>query len=148
MAHRPAETLRGGSPRPFEDSWKPVALHLAIAAVVILLHLVFIATVVLGALLLWRWPRLVWVQLPVFLWGAGGEPPGLALPAHHAGKRAGRAHGGLAPYPESFVSHYLLPRGVAQAAGRHTELAIGLFVVVVNLVVYAALLLRWRRRGV
>ena len=79
--------------------------------------------------------------------GGRGEPPGLALPPHRA-ENALRAHGGLAPYPESFGSHYLLPRGVAQAAGRHTELAIGLFVVVVNLVVYAALLLRWRRRGV
>jgi Protein of Unknown function (DUF2784) len=123
-----------------------LALHLAIAAV-ILLHLVFIATVVLGALLLWRWPRLVWVQLPVFLWGAVVNLQGWPCPLTTL-ENALRAHGGLAPYPESFVSHYLLPRGVAQAAGRHTELAIGLFVVVVNLVVYAAVLLRWRRRGV
>lgn len=123
-----------------------MALHLAIAAV-ILLHLVFIFTVVLGALLLWRWPRLVWVQLPVFLWGAVVNLRGWPCPLTTL-ENALRARGGLAPYPESFVSHYLLPKGVAQAGGRHTELAVGLFVVLVNLVLYAAVLSRWRRRRV
>lgn len=123
-----------------------MALHLAIAAV-ILLHLLFIATVVVGALLLWRWPRLVWVQLPVFLWGAVVNLRGWPCPLTTL-ENALRAQGGLAPYPESFVSHYLLPGGVAQAGGRHTELAVGLFVVLVNLVLYAAVLYRWRRRRV
>ncbi len=37
---------------------------------VLLLHLGFILFVVLGGLLLPRWPRLVWLHLPAALWGA------------------------------------------------------------------------------
>jgi len=120
-----------------------VASHLAITAVV-LLHLLFIATVVLGALLLWRWPRLVWVQLPIFLWGAVVNLAGWPCPLTTL-ENALRAEGGLPTYPESFVSHYLLPKGLG---GLHTEVAVGLFVLLVNLSLYTAVLRRWRRRSV
>lgn len=121
-----------------------MALHLAIGAVV-LLHLLFIATVVLGALLLWWWPQLVWVQLPVFLWGALVNLEGWPCPLTTL-ENALRARGGLATYPGSFVSHYLLPHGVAQWGGLHTELAVGIFVLLVNVALYASALRRWRRR--
>jgi hypothetical protein len=125
-----------------------LALHLALGAVV-LLHLLFIATVVLGALLLWWWPRLVWVQLPVFLWGALVNLEGWPCPLTTL-ENGLRARGGLATYPGSFVSHYLLPRAAAQWGGLHTELAVGIFVLLVNLALYASALGRWRRlrRGV
>jgi Protein of Unknown function (DUF2784) len=122
-----------------------VALHLALGAVV-LLHLLFIATVVLGALLLWWWPRLVWVQLPVFLWGALVNLEGWPCPLTTL-ENAVRARGGLPTYPESFVSHYLLPSGLAPRGGFHTELAVGIFVLLVNLALYTGLLYRWRRRS-
>lgn len=115
-------------------------MHLAVGAVV-LLHLLFIAMVVLGALLLWRWPRLVWVQLPVFLWGAAVNLAGWPCPLT-AVENALRARGGGTPYAGSFVSHYLLP---THAKGLHTEAAVGIFVLVVNACVYASVLLRWRR---
>ena len=35
-----------------------------LADAVLLLHLAFLAFVVGGALLVWRWPRLAWLHLP------------------------------------------------------------------------------------
>jgi len=122
-----------------------VAIRIAIGAVV-LLHLLFIATVVFGALLVWRWPRLAWVQLPVFLWGAVVNLAGCPCPLTTL-ENALRLRSGRPAYAGSFVGHYLLPPSVAALGGLHTGTAIGIFVLSVNALVYANLLLRWRRRG-
>ena len=122
-----------------------MALHLAVGAV-ILVHLLFIAGVVFGALLLFRWPRLVWVQLPIFLWGAAVNLAGWPCPLTTL-ENALRARGGGTPYAGSFVSHYLLPKGAAELSGLHTEAAVGIFVLLVNVAAYASLLYRWRRRA-
>ena len=106
-----------------------------------------LATVVLGALLLWWWPRLVWVQLPVFLWGALVNLEGWPCPLTTL-ENALRARGHLPTYPGSFVSHYLVPRGLAELGGAHTELVVGIFVLVVNVALYTGVLRRWRRSRV
>jgi Protein of Unknown function (DUF2784) len=118
----------------------PVAVY-----AVVLLHLLFIATVVVGALLVARWPRLALVQLPVFLWGALVNLAGWPCPLTTL-ENALRRRSGLAPYAGSFVSHYLLPESAGRLGGLHSEVAIGIFVLLVNGVVYANLLHRWRQR--
>jgi hypothetical protein len=115
-------------------------MHLAVGAVV-LLHLLFIATVVFGALLLLRWPRLVWLQLPVFLWGATVNLAGWPCPLTTV-ENTLRARAGDTPYAGSFVAHYLLPKCVSAL---HPEVAVGIFVLVVNAAAYSAVLRRWRR---
>jgi hypothetical protein len=118
-----------------------VPYQLAIGAVVGL-HLLFIAAVVLGALLLLRWPRLGWVQVPVFLWGAAVNLAGWPCPLTtlENGLRAG---GGRPTYPGAFVTHYLLPVVGHRLGGFPVETAVGVFVVVVNALVYAFLAWRW-----
>jgi Protein of Unknown function (DUF2784) len=119
-------------------------MDLAVYAVV-LLHLFFIATVVLGALLVARWPRLAFVQLPVFLWGAVVNLAGWPCPLTTL-ENAVRRRSGLPPYAGSFVSHYLLPKS-GGLGGLHSEVAIGIFILLVNGVVYANLFHRWRQRA-
>ena len=120
-----------------------MAFRLAVIAVV-LLHLAFIAVVVAGGLLVARWPRLAWVQLPVFLWGALVNLAGWPCPLTTL-ENALRARAGERPYAGSFVGHYLWPSQVPALGGLHADIAIGIFVLLVNLAVYAYLLLRRRR---
>ena len=40
-----------------------------LADLVLLLHAVFIVFVLLGGLLVLRWPRLAWLHLPCMAWG-------------------------------------------------------------------------------
>ena len=120
-------------------------LRLAVGAV-ILLHLLFIAVVVFGALLVFRWPRLAWVQLPVFLWGAAVNLAGWPCPLTTL-ENALRARGGEPRYAGSFVGHYLLPSGFGRFGELRTDVAMGIFVLLLNALVYANMLLRWRRRG-
>ncbi len=120
-----------------------MGFRLAIAAVV-LLHLLFIFTVVAGAPFLARWPRLAWVQLPVFLWGAAVNLASWPCPLTTL-ENALRARAGEAPYPGSFVGHYLWAGGGPSLAGLRPDVAIGILVLLINLSVYAYLLLRRRR---
>jgi len=103
------------------------------------------SAVVLGALLAFRWPRFLFVQVPVFVWGAAVNLADWPCPLTTA-ENALRRRAGQTPYAGSFVAHYLLPERVAHLGGLHLDLAIGIFVLVVNAAVYANLLLRWRRR--
>ena len=41
-----------------------------LADVTVVLHLAFVAFVVLGGLLVLRWPRLSWLHVPAAVWGA------------------------------------------------------------------------------
>ncbi|HXX32644.1 MAG TPA: DUF2784 domain-containing protein [Myxococcaceae bacterium] len=113
------------------------------AGAVVLVHLGFIAMVVLGGLLVLRWPRAAWVQLPVFGWGAAVNLAGWPCPLT-TWENALRARGGLDTYPGAFVTHYLLPSGGWRVGGVGVETAVGLFVLLANAVVYG--LVVWRRR--
>jgi hypothetical protein len=50
------------------------------ADLVLVVHAAFVAFVVLGGILVLRWPRLVWVHLPVALYGAVIEFLGVICP--------------------------------------------------------------------
>ena len=109
---------------------------------VVLLHLAFIATVVFGGLLVLRRPRAAWVQLPVFVWGAAVNLAGWPCPLTTL-ENSLRARARLSTYPGAFVTHYLLPVGGGRIGGIGIETAIGIFVVVANVLVYGFVVWRW-----
>ncbi|HLB85193.1 MAG TPA: DUF2784 domain-containing protein, partial [Steroidobacteraceae bacterium] len=51
-----------------------------LADAVLIVHLAFIAFVVLGGLLVLRWPRIAWLHLPAVAWGAWIEFSGGICP--------------------------------------------------------------------
>ncbi len=113
----------------------------ALADAVLVAHLAFILFVVLGGLLVLRWPRLAWLHLPVVLWGAAIEFFGWICPLTPLEKWL-RVAGGESGYPGGFIAHYLLPLIYPAGLTRNVQLVLGSLVMSVNLVVYVAL---WRR---
>jgi hypothetical protein len=115
------------------------------ADAVLLLHVLFIAFAVLGAALLWRWPRVVWLHLPAAAWGAYVEFSGRLCPLTPLESRLRHAAGeqGLRG---GFVEHYLLPLIYPEGLTRETQWLLGAVVLLVNLALYAAWLTRKRRR--
>jgi hypothetical protein len=117
-------------------------LYRFLADLVVVLHVGFVLFVVLGGLLALRWPRAAWFHLPAAIWGAGiefvrGTCPLTPLENHL------RHLGGEAGYSGGFVEHYVLPALYPAGLNQSLQLAIGLFVVVLNVTVYAIV---WRRR--
>ncbi len=118
-------------------------LYRLLADLVVLVHCGFVLFVVLGGLLALRWPRAAWVHLPAALWGAGiefaaGICPLTPLENHF------RRLGGEGGYSGGFVEHYVLPVLYPGGLTRGVQLALGMFVLLLNVVVYAIV---WRRRS-
>jgi hypothetical protein len=114
-----------------------------LADIVVVAHLGFVVFVALGALLAWRWPRLIWWHLPCVAWSAALVTFGLTCPLTPL-ERDLRERGGEAAYEESFVERYI--EGVLYP-GDHTTTARALVAVAIG-VGWAGLLVRhqWRRR--
>ncbi|HSF41408.1 MAG TPA: DUF2784 domain-containing protein [Thermoanaerobaculia bacterium] len=116
-------------------------LYRLLADLVVVLHVGFVLFVVLGGLFALRWPRAAWFHLPTAIWGAGieflqGICPLTPLENHL------RKLGGESGYAGGFVEHYVLPVLYPPGLTRGVQLALGIFVVAFNLVVYT---LVWRR---
>ncbi len=114
------------------------------ADLVVALHFAFILFVVAGGLLVLRWPRLAWVHLPVVAWGAGIELIGWVCPLTPL-ENALRRAAGQAGYAGGFIDHYLSPLIYPPGLTREHQLALGLFVTIVNVVIYGMIALRRRR---
>lgn len=115
-----------------------------IAEGLVALHALFVVFVVFGGLLVLRWGRLVWLHLPAAAWGAIIEFTDARCPLTGLEKRA-RELAGQETYEGGFIAHYLTPILYPDGLTRHTQLALGFLVVVVNVGIYTLLLLRRRR---
>ena len=116
----------------------------ALADFVVVVHIAFVAFVVLGGLLVLRQPRLAWLHLPAAAWGVMIEFAGWTCPLTPL-ENAFRQRGGEAGYSRGFIEHYLLPILYPAGLTRGIQLALGAAVLTINLAVYGLLLAR--RRG-
>ena len=112
---------------------------------VLVVHLAFVIFVVLGGLLVVRWPRVAWVHVPVALYGAAIEFIGFICPLTPLEVWL-RQRGGEAGYTGGFVEHYITAALYPTGLTREVQLALGNAVLVLNGIVYAVWLRRRRTR--
>lgn len=115
-----------------------------LADFVVGLHFLFVLFVVLGGLLVLRWPRLAYIHVPVAIYGALIELVGWTCPLTPL-ENSLRARAGEAGYQGSFVEHYILPVLYPSALTRGVQVALGLLVLGFNLVIYCYFLRRKAR---
>lgn len=121
----------------------PSSTYRHLADAVVILHFAFVLFVVLGGLLVLRWPRLAWLHLPAAAWGALIELGGWICPLTPLENRF-RHRAGESGYAGGFVEHYVLPVLYPPELTRGVQIALGLAVLGVNLAVYGSLLARRR----
>ncbi|MGE8294640.1 MAG: DUF2784 domain-containing protein [Pseudomonas sp.] len=114
------------------------------ADALVLLHLGFILFVLLGGLLLLRWPRLLCLHLPAVAWGIVVECLHLGCPLTPWENNL-RRMAGQAGYEDGFIEHYLIPLIYPAGLTPQIQLWLGSIVLLVNLSVYACLI--WRRHS-
>jgi hypothetical protein len=119
-------------------------VYRVLAEIVVGFHVGFVLFVVLGGLLVLRWPRLAWLHLPAAVWGALIEFAGWICPLTPLENRLRRA-GGTAGYAGGFVEHYLLPVLYPVGLTRGVQYVLGAGVVLVNAAVYWWVFRRVRR---
>lgn len=120
-------------------------LYRILADGVLVLHLAFIIFVVLGGLLVLRWPWLAWVHLPTAAYGVLIEFVGWVCPLTPLENRL-RELGGQSGYTGGFVEHYLLPIIYPSRLTYGMQVALGVAVLAINALIYLVVIRR-RSRG-
>lgn len=106
-----------------------------LAALVVFAHLAFVVFATVGGMLALRWPRIAWIHLPAAAWAAFVELSGRLCPLTPL-ENALRRRAGLDDYSGDFVANYVFPMLYPTGLTRDAQLAIGLFVIVMNVVAY------------
>jgi Protein of Unknown function (DUF2784) len=120
-------------------------IYRALADLILALHLVFVLFVVLGGLLVLRWPRAAWLHVPAAIWGVLIEFTGWICPLTPL-ENSLRTRGGEAGYNGGFIEHYIQPLLYPAGLTRSTQVVLGSLVLVLNLTAYGIALSRTRRR--
>jgi hypothetical protein len=114
-------------------------LSALLADLLVAVHFTFVLFVVLGGLLVLRWPRLAYVHLPAAAWGVLIELTGWVCPLTPL-EQSLRLKAGEQGYSGSFIEHYVLPLLYPSALTRTIQVGIAAIVIAVNLYIYGYLL--------
>jgi hypothetical protein len=120
-------------------------IYRAAADGVLVLHAAFVLFVMLGGLLVLRWARLAWLHVPAAVWAAFVEFTGRVCPLTPL-EGALRGYAGEVGYAGGFIEHYVVSLLYPDGLTRDTQTTLGALVVVVNVLIYAAVAVRGRRR--
>ena len=111
------------------------------ADLVVVAHFAFIVFVVLGGLLVLRWPRVAWAHLPCAVYGVLIEWVGWVCPLTPL-ENSLRRQAGQNGYAEGFVEHYLLPIIYPSGLTPTVQVVLGGLVLVINVGIYAVVIRR------
>lgn len=117
-----------------------------LADATVALHLAFILFVVFGGFLVWRNVRWAYFHVPAVAWVAWLEFTGAICPLTPL-ENTLRERAGGAGYDGGFIDHYLLPVIYPAGLTPNIQVALGFFVVVLNVLVYVVVTRRRRPHG-
>jgi small-conductance mechanosensitive channel len=117
-----------------------------LADTVTVVHIVFVAFVLLGGFFALRWRRVAWLHGPAALWGVLMEWAGWVCPLTPLEnwlrlKGQGQGYGG------GFVEHYLVPVLYPAALSTGIQFVLGALVIAVNILIYGYVIQARRRRA-
>ena len=110
-------------------------IYRVLADLVVWVHFAFVVFVVIGGLLVKKWPGSIWVHLPAVMWGIIIELCGWICPLTPLENWL-RSKGGEESYHSDFVARYLLPMLYPQGLTRQSQIVLAALVVVVNVAIY------------
>jgi hypothetical protein len=110
----------------------------------VIVHLAFIAFVMLGGLLLLKWRWLLFLHLPAVVWGTLVELQGWLCPLTPLEQHY-RTLAGETGYSGGFVQHYLLPIIYPDGLTHEVQTILALCVVSINMVIYTMIYVQYPR---
>lgn len=115
------------------------------ADVVVALHMAFVAFVVAGGWLVWRYPSVAWIHVPAALWGAYAELTATVCPLTPLENMLRRS-AGESGYTGGFVERYVMPILYPAGLTPIDQRWLGALVIAINVVAYVVALRYARRR--
>jgi Protein of Unknown function (DUF2784) len=100
---------------------------------------------VLGGLLVLRWPWIAWPHIPAAIWGVLIEYTGWLCPLTPL-ENSFRMQGGDAGYSGGFIEHYIQPLLYPAGLTRSSQVVLGSIALILNLAAYGILISRKEMR--
>ena len=116
-----------------------------LADLVVLIHFLFVLFSLLGALLVIRWRKMMWLHLPAAFWAAGLEFSGRICPLTPLENWL-RIRGGGAGYAGDFIGQYLMWFLYPSGLTRDVQIILGAIVVGLNIGIYGYVVFLRRSR--
>ena len=116
-----------------------------LADLLVVFHLVFILYVIAGAMLIFKWPKMLWIHLPSCFWGMTVEFTGWICPLTPWEIQLRRL-AGEEGYTRSFIEHYLIPIIYPSGLTREIQMLLGGIVLIINLSLYTLILIIRRKK--
>ena len=120
-------------------------IYRVLADLILVVHFAFVLFVVLGGLLVLRWPLVAWLHIPAAIWGVLIEYTGWICPLTPL-ENSFRLKGGEAGYSGGFIQHYIQPILYPAGLTRSTQLVLGSLVLILNLAAYGIVFARTRNQ--
>ncbi len=117
-----------------------------LADAVLVVHGLFIVWAALGAVAVWRWPKLALLHLPALAWAVWIELSGGICPLTPLENSLRRA-AGQTGYSGGFIDHYVGGAIYPDGLTRETQWVIAGVLLTINAVLYGLLIARVRRSG-
>ena len=121
-------------------------LYQLAADFIVLLHFVFIVFAVAGGVLVFKWRRLGYLHVPAAIWAALIIMAGWICPLTPIENMFRQAGGGEV-YSVSFIERYLMPVIYPSGLSREIFIAMGVVIIVINVVVYTILFIKRKNRS-
>ncbi len=115
-----------------------------LADLVVFLHFLFMVFALFGAILVLKWQKAMWIQIPAALWAMAVEYANLPCPVTPIEKWLIRKEG-LEAYQGSFVGHHMLAIIYPGLLGNGTRIVLGTIVLLLNVGIYRNILRRSRK---
>ena len=115
-----------------------------LADAVLVVHGLFIVWVALGAIAVWRWPKLALLHLPALAWGVWIEVSGGICPLTPL-ENSLRRSAGQTGYSGGFIDHYVGGAIYPDGLTRQTQWVIAGVMLTINAVLYGLMMVRVRR---
>lgn len=119
--------------------------YLWLSNLIVIIHFLYIVFVLLGALLVLRWPRMIWLHLPAVVWGVLVEFMGWYCPLTPWENQL-RRMAGREVYEGDFIGEYLLPLIYPVNLTREMQYLFAAIVILINVVSYYFILYRHNNR--
>jgi Protein of Unknown function (DUF2784) len=110
-------------------------VFVALADAAVVAHVTFVAFVLLGGVVVWRWRWLAFLHVPAVLWGILVEYGGWICPLTPL-EDDFRRRAGLEQYSGDFIAHYVFPLLYPADLTRRVQLVFGTVALLVNVAIY------------
>lgn len=120
-------------------------IYRVLAEGTMLVHFAFLLFVALGGAFVFRWAWVALLHVPAFLWGALISLVGWICPLTPLENRFRRL-AGQEGYETGFIEHYIASVVYPEGLTRTHQIVIGVGVLLLNALVYGAIVVRRRRR--